>query len=78
MHTFLVSQVVFAVVVGMCSLTQGTATKGWTAVLPKMQDDPHTFTVTDDDVAWLGTWRGAHLTRLHTLLLLCYSLESKV
>ncbi|XP_050723352.1 facilitated trehalose transporter Tret1-like isoform X5 [Eriocheir sinensis] len=48
-----VKQVVFAVVVGMCSLTQGTATKGWTAVLPKMQDDPHTFTVTDDDVAWL-------------------------
>ncbi|KAG0720524.1 Facilitated trehalose transporter Tret1 [Chionoecetes opilio] len=40
-------------VVGFCSLTQGAATKGWTAVLPKMQDDPHSFPVTDDDVAWL-------------------------
>lgn len=66
-----VVQVLFLVVVALTSVTQGTATKGWTAVLPKMQDDPHSFTVSDDDVAWLGTWRGTHLIRLHSPLLFC-------
>ncbi|XP_050723349.1 facilitated trehalose transporter Tret1-like isoform X2 [Eriocheir sinensis] len=45
--------VALVVVVALTSVTQGTATKGWTAVLPKMQNDTQTFTVTDDDVAWL-------------------------
>ncbi|KAK8399843.1 hypothetical protein O3P69_003688 [Scylla paramamosain] len=45
--------VAFMMVVGLTSILQGTVTKGWTAVLPKMQDDPHSFVKTDDDVAWL-------------------------
>lgn len=46
-------QLAMATVVGFCSLTQGTATKGWTAVVPKMQEHPHNFEITDNDVAWL-------------------------
>lgn len=46
-------QIAFVSVVALTSITQGTATKGWTAVLPKMQDDPHSFQITDNDVAWL-------------------------
>ncbi|XP_063876860.1 uncharacterized protein LOC135109384 isoform X2 [Scylla paramamosain] len=46
-------QLAMVTVVGFCSLTQGTATKGWTAVVPKMQEHPHNFVITDNDVAWL-------------------------
>ncbi|MPC37278.1 Sugar transporter ERD6-like 6 [Portunus trituberculatus] len=45
--------VIFMMVVALTSILQGTVTKGWTAVLPKMQDDPHSFVNTDSDVAWL-------------------------
>lgn len=48
-------QIAFTMVVGLTSIMQGTVTKGWTAVLPKMQDDPHSFVDTNNDVAWLGT-----------------------
>ena len=47
-------QLAMVTVVGFCSLTQGTATKGWTAVVPKMQENPHNFVITENDVAWLG------------------------
>ncbi|KAG0714148.1 Facilitated trehalose transporter Tret1 [Chionoecetes opilio] len=45
--------VAILLVVALTSITQGAATKGWTAVLPRMQDDTHSFVDTDDDVAWL-------------------------
>ncbi|XP_045130188.1 sugar transporter ERD6-like 4 isoform X2 [Portunus trituberculatus] len=48
-----VKQLAMVTVVGFCSLTQGTATKGWTAVVPKMEENPHNFVITENDVAWL-------------------------
>ncbi|XP_050736169.1 facilitated trehalose transporter Tret1-like [Eriocheir sinensis] len=46
--------VVLALVVSMVCILDGAANRGgWTAVLPKMQEDPNIFTVTDSDVVWL-------------------------
>lgn len=55
-----VVQVACVAVVALTCMTLGTALQGWTAVLPKMQDDPRGFTVTNDDVAWLGKFNMHH------------------
>ncbi|XP_042866275.1 facilitated trehalose transporter Tret1-like isoform X1 [Penaeus japonicus] len=45
-------QVVCLSVVGGTNFLNGMMS-GWTAVLPKLQDDTSRFTVTEDDVSWL-------------------------
>ncbi|XP_063588771.1 uncharacterized protein LOC134765907 [Penaeus indicus] len=46
-------QVVILIAVSGADLVNGMMF-GWTAVLPKLQEDTSRFTVTEDDVSWLG------------------------
>lgn len=52
-----VRQVLFGLVVAFSTLLTGF-TSAWPVVLPKLQENPRSFNVTDQDVAWLVSVQG--------------------